>query len=240
MRMQQASSGGRGDVGRVVVTAAVFGSLVPCVAAMLEFVFRAHMRLASHAALLFAVGLFISVPVVRYRLRPIAWLPLAVFRLVIGLIGSSPSMARMVAVIFSFNTVAIFLYMASGFHPVLPKVFGIWTGMNIGIVMGMARQEELAGRSGWAKPGQWRPSRSLTGLCGLLVLLLELPCFWFAVAMGISLSHAVQAGMQSYTEALAPRASAYLAVIAPLLLCSAVAEAVAIRGTADAGTGELP
>lgn len=200
---------------------------------MFEFVLRDHFRLAVHAALLFAAGLFASWPVVHYRIEAAARWPLAVFRLVLGLIGPSPSIARMSCVIFCFNSVAIFVYMASGFHPLLPKVFGIWTGLNIGIILGMARHEEEMLEAGRRSPTQWAPRPGLTAASGLLVLLVELPCFWFAIAMGIGMGHGVQSGAEVYLDALMLRARAYITVIVPLLLLSAVAEAIAIRGSAS-------
>ena len=204
---------------------------------MVEFVFRDHLRLAGHAALLFAAGLFAAWPIVHYRLRGPARLPLAIFRLVLGLMGRSPSIARMAAVIFCFNTSAIFLYMSTGFHPLLPKVLCVWTGLNVGLIAGAARLGESRGPG---RPGadQWTPPRGLTLLCGLLVLLLELPAFWFSIAMGISMGHAVQSGGSPYLGALAVRAGAYFALVAPALLVSALAEAVAVRGSA--GRAPLP
>ena len=87
---------------------------------MLSFVFRDHARLALHAALLFAVGAFASWPVVHYRLSALARPAIVVFRLVVHLLGRSPSIARTTAVIFGFNGLVIFLYMASGVHAFLP------------------------------------------------------------------------------------------------------------------------
>ncbi len=198
---------------------------------MLEFVLVNHFRLALDAALLFAVGLFASWPVVHYRLEGVARLPLALFRLVLRLIGRSPGVPRMTAVIWCFNSLTIFVYMASGFHPLLPKLFGIWTGMNIGVVLGMARHEEDLLQAGTPAPGQWVPPPLLATACGALVLVLELPCFWFSIAMGIGMGHAVESG-QPYLSVLASRAAAYACVIVPVLAASAVCEAVAIRGSA--------
>jgi hypothetical protein len=196
---------------------------------MLELV-SAHVELALHAALLFAVGLFTAWPVVRYRWTAVARPALSVFRAVLRLMGPSPSIARMAAVIFGFNATAIFLYMASGFHPMLPKVFGIWTGLNVAVIGAMAAREP-ADALGRPRPGQWRPPAWLALPCGLLVLALELPCFWVSLALGMSMGHAVQGGAP-YLRALAPRAAAYACVIAPALVVSALAEAVAIRGAA--------
>lgn len=199
---------------------------------MVEYVLRAHFRLAADSALLFAVGLFLSWPIVHYRLELLTRLPLAVFHLVLRLIGTSPSIARTAAVVFCFNSVVIFAYMASGFHPLLPKVFGIWIGMNVGIIIGMVGRRGALPHVGRPAAGQWVPPASLTAVCGALVLMLELPCFWFAVAMGISMGHTVQAGAEPYLSALALRAQAYLAVIVPALAVSAIAEAIAVRGPA--------
>ncbi|MCK4283651.1 MAG: hypothetical protein KAX44_04985 [Candidatus Brocadiae bacterium] len=199
---------------------------------MIEYVFRTHFRLAVHAALLFTVGLFLSWPVIHYRLEALARLPLALFRFAIRLIGTSPSIARTAGVIFCFNSVAIFVYMASGFHPVLPKIFGVWTGMNIGTIVGMARREEDFLQAGRPSPGQWLPPSPLTAICGVLVLVLELACFWFSIAMGMGMGHAVQAGAERYFDALAVRTRAYALVVLPVLALSAIAEAIAIRGCA--------
>jgi hypothetical protein len=198
---------------------------------MLDFVVRTHLRLALHAGLLFAVGIFVSWPIVHYRLRAVAWPAVQAFRLILRLVGPSPSIARTAAAIFLFNTIAIFVYMASGFHPLLPKVFGIWTGLNIGVIVSLAREGDFIQRSR-PTPEQWRPPPRLVAVCGTMVLALELPCFWYSIAMGMSMGHAVQAGVQPYAAALETRAAAYVGVIVPLLLCSAVAEAIAIRGTA--------
>lgn len=207
---------------------------------MFSFVFRQHLRLAIDAAILFVVGLFVSWPVVYYRVRTIARPPIAVFRFVLRLIGPAPSLPRLTAVVFCFNAGVIFVYMASGFHPLLPKVFAIWTGMNIGIVIGLGHEEGLAEPSP-PPAGQWRPSLRLAAGCGLLVLLLELPAFWLSIAMGLTMGHAVQIGGATYAGALAERTAAYATVILPMLLASAVAEAVAIRGAAapyGGGEGE--
>ena len=207
---------------------------------MLDFVFDKHLRLAFESLILFAVGLFVAWPVIRYRLRAVAWLPLALMRAVLRLMGPSPSLPRMAGLIFGFNSLVIFLYMASGLHRLPPMVFGIWTGMNVGIIIGMATRGPGMIDLLRPAPGQWVPSPGLAVLCGPAVLLLELPCFWFSVAMGISMGQQVQAGTVAYGAALALRARAFAEVIMPLLLLSAVAEAVAIRGSAAHTPPEPP
>jgi len=197
---------------------------------MLTFLFRAHARLILHAAILFAVGLFVAAPVVRYGVTAVAWPALAVLRALFRVLGPAPGIARTAAVIFGFNSSAIFLYMASGFHPIAPKLFAVWTGMNIGIIVGMARQGAVDVPCCEPRPDQWRPSLGQAAACGALVLVLELTCFWTAIAMGMSMGKRVLAG-ERYLAALAPRARAYFSVLVPLLFVSALAESVALRGT---------
>jgi len=151
--------------------------------------------------------------------------------------GRQPGLARVALVIWAFNSAAIFLYMASGYHPMLPKLFAIWTGLNVGVIAGM-RPEGLDWPPAHAGEGgsRWVPPAPVVALCAGLVLALELPCFWYSLAMGMSMGWEVQAGESAYVDALRPRLIAYLTVIVPLLLASAVAESVAIRaGRTDSG-----
>ncbi len=197
---------------------------------MLYFVFREHSPQAAQAALLFAVGVFLSWPVVRLRLRGVAVLPLALLRTVVRLIGPDPSVVRMAGVIWLFNSVAMFVDLAAGFHPFVPALLCLWTGLNIGVVIGMAPREMAMLAAGHPGPGRWTSPPAVARLCGLLVLLLELPCLFYTVAMGISMGALVQSGTLHYLPALAVRGRAFACVIVPLLLVSAIAEAVAMRG----------
>ena len=196
----------------------------------LSFVLSAHFRLAIHAALLFAVGLFVAWPVVRYRLTGVAWLPRRIFDFVVWCIGPSPSLPRIAAVIFLFNATVMLLQMVSGFHSFLPRVLGIWTGMNVGIMSAFPGRAGEMVRDAAGRGEGWMPPRGLTLACSLLVILLELPCYFYALAMGMRLGHLVQGTEATYLETLWPRLIAYGMVVAPALLASAAAEAVSIRG----------
>ena len=188
-----------------------------------------HSRLALHAALIFAAGLFAAWPVVRFRLHGVAWLPRQTMRFVTALMGRGPSIFRMTLVIFLFNSAVMFVQMVSGFHPFVPKLFGLWTGLNVGIMTFMTSPTALPSLSTLPKHG-WVPPANVTVLGGFLVLALELPCYWFTLAMGMTLGHEVQAGA-FYTMAFTERARAYALIIVPVLLVSAAAEAVSIRGS---------
>ena len=206
-----------------------------------NFVFARHLTLAVHAALLFAVGVFVAVPVIRWRVTALQWLPVQVFRLVLRLMGGRPSILRMTLTIWLFNSAVMFLYMASGFHSMAPKALAVWVGMNVAVVTVVAgREEGASGMLSSAAQGRWTPSQQLGWLCSALVLALELPSFWYALAMGISLGWDVQRGEVAYLAGLSPRATAFMVFIVPALLVSALAEAVALRGAAsiDGGRGD--
>ncbi|MEF8787943.1 MAG: stage II sporulation protein M, partial [Planctomycetota bacterium] len=190
---------------------------------------------ALHAGLLFAVGLFVAWPVVRYRLTGVAWLPRRIFRLVVRMMGPRPSLPRMAGVIFVFNSIVMFLQMVVGFHSFLPKVLAIWTGMNVGVMMGFAGESEGMIRRVARRTDGFIPPPALTLVCSLLVMLLELPAYFYALAMGMKLGHTVQGGDAAYLAALEPRAIAYVMFVVPTLFASALAESVSIRGAATGG-----
>ena len=200
-----------------------------------HFVLCLHWQTALGAAALFGLGLALSLPVSLLRLKFAEWLPVHVLRAVLRLMGPRPGLARLTAVIWTFNAVAMFVYMAGGFHPLLPTVFAVWTGLNIGLLLARERRGERDTFRRLARPpGDWTPSPLLALVCGVLVLVLELPSFWYAIAMGISMGRHVQGGAD-YLAELGPRAWAYVRLIVPVLLVSAAAEAVAVR----AGMQEL-
>jgi hypothetical protein len=201
-----------------------------------DFLLVRHATLAMHAALLFAAGVFAGIPVIWFNVKPLQWLPVQVFRLVSRLMGRAPGILRMTLVIWLFNSAAMFVYMASGVHPMLVKVVGIWVGMNVVVaaVAGGREEETMRALASWPEE-RWRPSAQLGWACGGVVLVLELPAFWYAIAMGLSLSHEVQSGAARYLDALSSRAAAYLALIVPALLVSALCESLALRAGAPTG-----
>ncbi|MDP6107701.1 MAG: hypothetical protein QGI33_04615, partial [Candidatus Brocadiia bacterium] len=145
----------------------------------LEYVLLGHWRPTAQAAALFGLGLALSLPLSRLRVRALEWLPVQALRLVLRLMGPCPGLARMTAVIWGFNATAIFVYMASGFQPLLPKVFALWTGLNIGLVLAVSRRESEGVLWGLERPRDgWVPPTWVAATCGMLVVLLELPCFW--------------------------------------------------------------
>ena len=199
---------------------------------LFSFVFVDHFGLACGTALLFLVGVLLAFPVVKHGSPRLTWLPSILFRMVRRMLGTNPGMTRLWSLIFGFNGSAMLLYMASGVHPGFPAAISILTGYNIAVILLLAGESEdldglaVSPASG-RKPGKWD-----AGICGLAVLLLELPCFWYSVAMGIRLGQEILAGQTSYVQGIATRRHAYVFLILPILLVSAVCEAIAIRGMA--------
>ena len=137
---------------------------------------------------------FLAFPVVKHGSPRLTWLPLILFRMVRRMFGTSPGMTRLWALIFGFNGTVMLLYMASGVHPGFPAAISLLTGYNIAVIFLVAgASEDLDGlivspASGWT-PGEW-----VAGVCGLAVILFELPCFWYSIAMGIRLGQEIVAG----------------------------------------------
>jgi hypothetical protein len=199
---------------------------------VISFVLARHFWPACEAALLFFLGALLAWPAMRFGPGVLTRFPRMLLRQVARWFGKDPSIARMTGVIFGFNATAMFLYMAAGIRPWLPQAIAVLTGFHIAVALFLG-EEELWGPADGAVPGpgaSWFPGKGLTALCGVLVLGIELPCFWYATGMGISLGRDVLAGLVPYAEGVVPRAKAYAAVILPLLLTSAACEAVAVRG----------
>lgn len=217
---------------------------------ILSFVLVEHFGLACGAALLFLLGMLLALPAVRRGWASLTRLPLILFGMVRRLLGANPGMVRLASVIFGFNATAMLVYMASGVHPAIPAAVSMATGYNIAVILLLAGQrEDLDPVAIRPSAARWMPARWVAGLCGLAVVLIELPCFWYAVAMGISLGQEIVAGRTSYADGVAVRLQAYAILIVPALLASAVCEAIAIRGMStmpqgsgvgDQGSGPAP
>jgi len=194
------------------------------------FVLVRHFWPACEAALLFALGALLAWPLFLAAPAFLSRVPRMVLSLLRKLLGEDPGIARMTGVIWGFNGTAMFLYMASGVRPWFPQAVAVLTGLNIAVVVLWAGEDGGFDLGRPAAPGRWAPGRGLAALCGLAVLALELPCFWYALGMGISLGRAVSSSGVPYVQGLLPRGQAYSLVILPALLVSAFCEAVAIRG----------
>lgn len=192
----------------------------------------AHWKETFSAAVLFFVGVLGAAVVVKdddsLLVRANEW----IVRQLLRAFGKGSS-ARIAAVIFALNGCAIFVYMMSGGLVVLPWVFALLTGLNVGLSTMRMRSEALASR--FAEFAEEYPEE-LVKLCGVLVLLLELPCFWVSIGMGMRLGFDMTRSFTwgQFERLSQQRVEAYLAVVLPLLAISAVCEAIAIKGASSA------
>jgi len=190
-----------------------------------------HRGVAGYAAIVFFAGMTAAWPVMKFRVRFLSTFPVAFLTWIRVVLGNDPSLPKMALFIFGFNSVAMFVYMSAGIIRGLPWIVAFWTGLNIGVVM--ARASDLDAFAYPGHPADHKVEQSAAGmaiavLCFLLTLSLELPCFWFSIAMGISLSTDTSVG--SLTDIWLVRAKVYATFIVPALFISAVAESRAISG----------
>ena len=201
---------------------------------LFSFVFIDHFGLACGAALLFLAGALLAFPGVKSGSPVWTWLPMVLFRMVRRMLGTRPGTTRLALLIFGFNGTVMLLYMATGVHPGFPAAISVLTGYNIAVILLLAGEtEDLDVPAVSAGPG-WQPNKWVAAICGLAVLILELPCFWYSIAMGIRLGQEILAGQTSYAAGIPGRLHAYALLVLPILFVSAVCEAMAIKGMAAA------
>jgi len=205
---------------------------------LFDFVLLQHFPLACVAAGLFVLGGILSFPALKWGPAFFKRFPLLLFRMIRVLMGPRPGLMRTGLVIFCFNGTAMFVYMASGVRAELPGIITLLTGFNItAILLLVAEGADGAGPEPYGG-SSWVPGRVLTAVCGLAVLFIELPCFWYTIALGMSLGQEVSSGHEIYAQALPVRANAYVRLVLPALFISAACEVVAIRGMAAAESND--
>ncbi|NOZ21089.1 MAG: stage II sporulation protein M [Planctomycetes bacterium] len=184
----------------------------------------AHFRCAGYAAVVFTLGFISSVVVVKYRIEPLIVFPRWVTGKLHRLLKLNPPV--MFLFIFGFNSTAICVYMLSGvIHYLVPVAIAFLTGKNIGVIT------FLAARTPPDEALESQPHRRLQILataCGILTALLEMPCFWIGIAMGMTLGGFGGGPGGDTSVAVVARLGAYLYVIVPVLLVSAIAETIGI------------
>lgn len=173
-------------------------------------------------AFLFGAGVLFAVPVLRWNIRPLLvtaeWFAARVARV----LASGPSRLRLGLFIFGFNACAIFIYMLSGLVPYLPAVTAFMTGTNVALasLIGRKHRSEIRMRV------HLSPSARI---CMLLTFCLELPGFWYAMALGYTITTRIpDLVARSNLSSVQERVAAYGMVIVPVLAVSAFCEAHAI------------
>ncbi len=163
------------------------------------------------SALLFAVGYLASYPVVSHDVSFLTWYPLRVWRRVRGSISPSDSWHRLFVFLLGFNSFSLLVNFLSGFTVVLPPVFALFLGINVGVIS--VKEAGVAG---------------LVGIIVNPVAWLELPAAWTSLAIGFQLAETV-AGAADPLESFRHLFDVYLLVVLPLLVAAAFLEASLIR-----------
>jgi hypothetical protein len=198
--------------------------------ALIEYVFVDHFLPACIAALFFLAGALLAVPRPVRNYRWIQRACHALFGCLLRLFGHRPGLPRTAVTIFLFNGIAIFLYMSAGIRPWIPKLIALATGFTIALaVLGAAELEELFAERRLATTSS-EPGPVLALGCSIATIVLELPCFWYAVGMGITLGDGLAGNAGGYPDLFAERAVAYATVLLPVLAISAFCESIAIAG----------
>jgi len=202
---------------------------------------KPHLGLTVCAAAVFILGFAGGISAVRNDMRLFLvfprWLAAKLERIL-----ELPGLG-LFAFIFFFNSIFIFIYMLTGaIHFGFTAAVDFLTGVNVAaITMIWKPPEEPAGRP----PGEAEPERPpgdappatargariryiISSVCGIMVLMLEMPAFWVSIAMGLSFG-IIGPKEQTLTQQILIRAAVYVRFIVPMLLLSAAAEAVGIR-----------
>jgi uncharacterized membrane protein SpoIIM required for sporulation len=177
-----------------------------------------NMQILFLSVLLFFIGYALA-PTAYYK--KISWLtayPFWIIKLMDGFFSKKHHALKIFIIIFSLNTFSLFVNLLSAWGVILPFLFMIYLGINIGVVI----YHSMQGRYYYL---------------GLLnpVALLELPAAWLSIAMAIqfSLTHFLNVtdlpllSFSTYVDY-------FLQTVIPLLLLAGIIETILIVKTGPA------
>jgi hypothetical protein len=213
-----------------------------------RFVFASdhHLQLAGLAAMTFFAGMASAIIAVRYKIDFLTGFPLWIMRQLARFLQACPHILPILCLIAVFNSLAIGIYMLTGIIPMLPMIVCFLTGMNVGIATLAGgemlpipvkppppppEEEPLAeGDSARIISVVITPTGCLRAISFVLVMALELPSLWFAIAMGTTLESWWLADDKTLalTAGIEQRLIAYAVIIVPILIISAALEAIGI------------
>jgi hypothetical protein len=196
----------------------------------IAYLFIDHFLSACKAALYFLLGALAVIPLIR-------WYPTVcrkacgrLLRFIEKLFGPNPGLFRIAATIFLFNGTAMFIYLSTGAHPLVPSLIAVTTGFTLTLCFSLPQEAESLFGFKTAGPDDWIPSGPLAIAGGVATALIELPCFFYSIGMGITLGQDVSHDQVTYLSGLQTRATVYVTIVLPLLLVSAICETIAIQG----------
>ena len=171
-------------------------------------------KLTALSCVLFCLGLFLSVWIVKKKLRIFLFFPLWIWGLVKRYLSPNDHFLKIFLFIFSLNSISLFANLVSGFLLGLPLIFAILLGINIGIII-LTETGRLDYIAIFLNP----------------VSLFELPAAWISLSMGIKISISLYpnflfcSALQMFYKGL----YVYFLVIIPLLIISGLIETSLIK-----------
>ncbi len=171
-------------------------------------------HLIALSAVLFFLGIFLTDIVLE---KNIGWLiayPNWIYHKIEYIVKKFNGMLFIFIFIFVFNSINLFIGYVSGFLIILPYVFAIWTGLNVGIVVRQTIQEE-----------------SFLYLFLNPVALFELPAGWisFSLGMEIGIHFIYTRQFSTLQQIFLDHLSVFYLIVLPLLAISALIETGMIR-----------
>ena len=172
------------------------------------------LNLCLLASFLFFLGLILSPWVVRRNIRFFLFYPLWIWRLIKRHLNPEDPYLKIFFFIFSLNSISLLSNVLSGLFFVLPFIFAILLGMNVGIVL-------------------FKEIGKLDFLAIFLnpVSLFELPAAWISISVGIKIGILLYPdfALSAIGEILSKEIPVYIYVIIPLLIISGLMETTMIK-----------
>lgn len=163
---------------------------------------------------LFFLGVFLSVYVVKKQIRFLCWYPEWIWKKLKEFLSKQPGYCKIFLLVFVLNASSLFFNLISGFGVLLPIVFAILIGMNVGII-------------GYKEGG----IKALILMFFSPHALFELPAAWLSIAFGIRLGLEVIAPNPNIRWIFHESLFLYLCVILPLLFIAALLESAFVYFT---------
>ncbi len=163
------------------------------------------------SALLFVIGLSLSIYVVRKDIKFLCWYPERIWSWLKNVLEKKPSYFKLFLLIFTLNSTSLLFNLISGLGVVLPIIFGVWIGINVGIIA--------------YKEG---------GIKAMLLMFIaphaifELSAAWLSISAGIRLGWEMITQNANVGLIFSQILLIYFRVILPLLLIAALLESTFI------------
>ncbi len=158
---------------------------------------------------LFVFGYLLSIPVVKYSVKFLTAYPLWLWKKLNRYLQKKPSFLHLTVFLFLFNSISLLLNILSGFGVILPFIFTVWLGLNIGVIVTKEGGGMALLASVFLSPHAF----------------FELPAAWLSSALGMQLGIAIVSEKINWISQINFALNVYFYIILVLLLVAAVIEA---------------